>query len=363
MTRTILDINDIPRDRPLYLVGYPEVMESVSRNLRNNYYFNVRGEIDAFSDRPNHTHFNYTPDFRYFMRSFDGNGLLLICTREYKELMRRIAEFGNFECLDLWRYYREVAKTPTTGSWKTLTDYCLGPGSVVFDIGANNGIVSRYFAERAEVVYAFEPNTDLRESFRLHTAGQQNIRLENRAVSDQVGHHEFFVYEPAGTNAYGSSMQENSDYLERRQVPTTTIDGFCREEDVIPDFIKIDTEGHEPDVIKGGAEIISRFRPTIFFEYCEDTWAQLESTMRYLSRDYGLYRVDDGCRALDYYEVLSNLADPTIRSPLDSTTNILCLERRVPRKLSEHRLQHSSESLPSKRQTRAPAVANKHPNL
>lgn len=334
MIRTVLDINDVPRDRPLYLVGYPEVMRAVSLNLKSNYNFNVRAEVDAFTPRPNHTHLNYTPDFRYFMRSYDGDGVLLICTREVRTTMERIAEYGDFESLSLWRYYRDIARTPSIGSWQTLTHYCLGPGSVVFDVGANEGVVSRYFAERAGIVYAFEPNVDLSDRFRENVTGQNNVRLEQLTLSDGDGEHDFYVYEPAGSTAYGSSMDQKTDYLEKRRVPMTSIDSYCREQDVIPDFIKIDTEGHEPQVIEGGKEIITRFTPTLLFEYCEDSWEQLAPTMRKLSEHYGLYRVDDGCRALDFYESLAANNDPSVRPPMDSVTNILCLPKRTPRKLS-----------------------------
>lgn len=342
MIRTVLDVNDIPRDRPLYLVGYPEVMQAVALNLKSNYIFNIRAEVDAFTTRPNYTFLNYAPDFRYFMRSFDGEGLLLICTRDYHDVLERISEYGQFECLNLWRYYREVARAPSAGSWKTLSDYCLGPGAVVFDVGANDGVVSRFFAERAQTVYAFEPNKDLEARFRANTVGQGNIHLVQRTLSDGVGEHDFFVYEPKGGTAYGSSMDEKSDYLEKRRVSMTSIDAFCEEEDIIPDFIKIDTEGHEPQVLEGGTRIISQFAPTILFEYCEDTWGQLEATMRKLSERYGLYRVDDGCRALEYYESLADLKDRTIRPSIDSVTNILCIAKRKPRRLSQFRSMESN---------------------
>ncbi len=342
--RTILDINELSRDEPLYLVGYPEVMDAVSRCLKNNYFFNVRAEVDAFSERPNHPYNNYTPSFSYFMKRYSGDGALLLCTRDYAALGTRIAEYGDFRCLNLWRYYRDVARTPAPPSWKTITDYCLAPGSVVFDVGANNGIVTRYFAERAHRVYAFEPNTDLEGAFYANTTGCDNVRLHSETLSDRVGEHDFHVYEPAGSAAYGSSMEERAGYLEKRSVPMTTIDEFCVAEDVVPDFIKIDTEGHEPEVIAGAERIISQFAPTVLFEYCEDTWEELAATMRTLSKSYGLFRLDDGCRALDYYEGLADASDTAHRPPVEAVTNILCLARSVPRRLSDLRAPRAPSS-------------------
>ena len=50
-------------------------------------------------------------------------------------------------------------------------------------------------------------------------------------------------------------------------VETRTLDSLKTS----PDFIKIDTEGSEPYILKGGMETISKYKPTILIEEMKNT--------------------------------------------------------------------------------------------
>jgi len=50
-------------------------------------------------------------------------------------------------------------------------------------------------------------------------------------------------------------------------IGAVSLDDFCKENEIRRlDFIKIDTDGHELEVLKGAQEVIAEFRPTIIFE-------------------------------------------------------------------------------------------------
>ena len=61
---------------------------------------------------------------------------------------------------------------------------------------------------------------------------------------------------------------------------------------VVPGLIKIDVEGHEPDVIKGITRILSLHKPTLTIEVFKNLWESdqghlWEETLMYLFEIYG----------------------------------------------------------------------------
>lgn len=147
----------------------------------------------------------------------------------------------------------------------------LRPGDTVLDIGANFGVFTKLFSELAgpsgEVI-AFEP---IPETFRTLSAGVellklQNVKTLNKAVSDHVGTALMEVpqySETMGENLYESHIVNSSDAPNTYSVQTVTIDSLQLSK---VDFIKIDVEGHELQVLRGGRETIQRLHPTLMVE-------------------------------------------------------------------------------------------------
>ena len=61
----------------------------------------------------------------------------------------------------------------------------------------------------------------------------------------------------------GKKCPENSPNWESRIVDVTTMDKFCEERNVLPDFIKMDIEGAELAALKGGIKTITKCRPQL----------------------------------------------------------------------------------------------------
>jgi hypothetical protein len=70
---------------------------------------------------------------------------------------------------------------------------------------------------------------------------------------------------PEGTSSGDWSIIQkvNGDSI---QVQTISLDRFCEANQVLPDFLKIDVEGAEYDVLIGGRETIGRSQPTMLIE-------------------------------------------------------------------------------------------------
>lgn len=116
-------------------------------------------------------------------------------------------------------------------------------GYVGFDVGANVGQSYVLFMRRRfEVVYAFEPAAEAFEELRQHQVAAHNI-----AVSDHDGEVTF--------NAEERGMLSCIDPGARITVPCRTLDGLAKEL-AKPDFVKIDVEGHEVEVVQGGLDTL-----------------------------------------------------------------------------------------------------------
>jgi FkbM family methyltransferase len=139
-------------------------------------------------------------------------------------------------------------------------------GTLGFDIGANGGMTVDLLAPNFDRMIAYEPAV---ESWTALNDSPPNVEAVLAAVSDTVG--EIELDERAVTRKMGELTTGNSmpgawgDYIGVRQVRSVTIDSES-ERVGDPDFIKIDTEGHEAHIIRGGIETIRRADPRLLIE-------------------------------------------------------------------------------------------------
>ena len=156
--------------------------------------------------------------------------------------------------------YKWVAGSSINGCWAgTYEDGMqqaalrnLKPGMIVYDIGANVGFHSLVYSKLVGsrgVVYAFEPDPNNIVLLQKHIAlnGIDNIVVVSAAVSnknDVVGFQE---------QASQGRLVANSKYLVR----CTTMDDFVKMGFPLPNFVKIDVEGAELDVLEGGRGVIN----------------------------------------------------------------------------------------------------------
>jgi FkbM family methyltransferase len=133
---------------------------------------------------------------------------------------------------------------------------------LAFDIGANRGCVANRLAANFQRVVAFEP---CRESFNLMDPAA-NVIGSVCAVSQsdgQVALDEAHISIRTGQLVTGSAL-DWGNVLRQRVVPSIKLD-TAAEIYGIPDFIKIDTEGHEILVLKGGENALAH-KPALVIE-------------------------------------------------------------------------------------------------
>ncbi len=146
---------------------------------------------------------------------------------------------------------------------------------VFWDVGANVGIYSVLFGKKypAGKVIAFEPNVSLHRLLiqNLDLNGVENVRIENFALSNAKGVGQIEISDGrAGAGKIKSTLAE--DY-EDKTFPIITGDMYVRDfPESTPNLIKIDVEGHEPEVIEGLLRLLSEFKPILMIEVFGNLW-------------------------------------------------------------------------------------------
>lgn len=149
-------------------------------------------------------------------------------------------------------------------------DLLCRPGDCVLDIGANVGDWTLAMALRVGPggrVLAFEPVPYLAETIAKTSRinRQDQVEVHNLALSDADGTAEFSVEHG---NSGGSRLGRMEGDFAMTTVPTRRLDSLLAERPGITriDFIKIDVEGHELEVLQGAHATLARFRPPLILE-------------------------------------------------------------------------------------------------
>ena len=138
----------------------------------------------------------------------------------------------------------------------------LRPGDLFVDVGANIGVYSLWASEtEGTEVLAFEPSTvgssRLVENVELNGLAER-IRVVRKAVGAEPGEVRFTT----GLDAMNRVVDDRENASE--PVEQTTLDAELGSR--VPALIKIDVEGREADVLRGGRACITRHRPALLVE-------------------------------------------------------------------------------------------------
>jgi FkbM family methyltransferase len=179
----------------------------------------------------------------------------------------------------------------------------VGEGDICLDIGANVGALTlamaRVVGPRGKV-YAFEPGP---LTFpRLARNIELNPSIRGRVVALQVG-----VADKPGTLYWNEEADNrgNATLLRASGTPVqvVSIDGFFADKPLRElRFVKIDVEGMELEVLRGGRSTWLAHRPLIYLETLRDfesarglpLFQQIETFLRGMG--YALFRVDEDRR-------------------------------------------------------------------
>jgi methyltransferase, FkbM family len=160
-------------------------------------------------------------------------------------------------------------------------------GWVTFDIGAYIGFYSMLLGKLCGPhgrVIAFEPIESLQNRILLSAKANKlaNIHVESLAVGESSGMRKLWIHEDVkGYFGTSSSLVRSKGKLER-VVKMISIDEYiCLNQLSRVDFIKIDVEGAEIEVLKGAKKTLKQFNPIVLIEF--NTAEDLEHGKEFLS--------------------------------------------------------------------------------
>lgn len=193
-----------------------------------------------------------------------------------------------------WQIHRSFAY----GSWEPeVVDAIqrnVTPGMTAVDIGAHGGFYSLLFSRMvgpAGSVFAFEPLPAnirvLEENILLNDI--HNIFSRHEAVADSSG--ELTFQFPHHNLSLVAGPVIEGDCLGTFPVRCISLDDFMREECVSVDFIKMDVEGAETDVLRGARNLLYAFHPCMMIELHDDEKHAGRHPAVALLENFG-YRID-----------------------------------------------------------------------
>ncbi len=165
-----------------------------------------------------------------------------------------------------------------------LLRFIVKQGNTVVDIGGNRGAYAYALYKLGTKVHIFEPNVDCALVLSAWAKGKSSIEVHQLALSDKKGTGTLSVpIDEAGVIHDSSASLEKKNFqgFIQQEVNLSALDELDLGK---VNFIKIDVEGHEFNVIKGAINTIKNHQPALLIEIekrhlnrpFEDTFKVLE---------------------------------------------------------------------------------------
>ena len=181
---------------------------------------------------------------------------------------------------------------------------------IVLDVGANIGDFSNEILKSLPNanVYAFEPSTTARNALKDRFSNDHRISISEYAMGKELGNGILWFDFPG--SGWSSLTRRRLDHFSvsfdlSEEVKLDSLDNWNKNRNLSPTILKIDVEGHELDVLKGGEKLIMRSQ-LIQFEfggsnldtrtYFQDFW------YFFMDRGFTIYRLTPiGPKKLESY--------------------------------------------------------------
>ena len=201
---------------------------------------------------------------------------------------------------------------------------------IYFDIGANLGQSIKRLKKLNPVskIHSFEPTPELYKKLEKKFNNDKYVILNSSGICDTDGYDNFYTYKHSKVNSFIpidkktklwksrvlASSSTDEDFEKIIKVNFTNIDNYCKNNNITEiDYIKIDTQGKEQEVLKGMLNLIKEQKVSIIelelivgFGYKKRiSFLDLE---RYLiPNGYKLIALDNAGNVISYSNYQTNL--------------------------------------------------------
>lgn len=156
-----------------------------------------------------------------------------------------------------------LAKNPVDD----MAERIIGPEVVIVDVGANRGETVARFADSflSARIWALEPHPETYRNLQERFAKSARIQVRNLALSAKEGRAVLHSYTNTAINSLSPVASDahrlmDGEILATQQatVELQTLQSFCDLEQIDRiDILKLDTQGHENDIIKGSLNLFA----------------------------------------------------------------------------------------------------------
>lgn len=177
--------------------------------------------------------------------------------------------------------------------------------ATIFDVGANIGEYSLNLAAiySNSFIYSFEPNVNTFNILREKVQTIKKVIPINLGLSDIAKKTEIYTYSNDLYSQHASIYREvlsdlhEDNCITSLKIELEKLDSFCEKHKIDSiDFLKIDTEGNELDVLKGSIQMINEGKIKIIqFEFNEMNIISRVFLRDFyqILKDYRIYRLSE----------------------------------------------------------------------
>ncbi|MBD2069876.1 FkbM family methyltransferase [Leptolyngbya sp. FACHB-671] len=279
-------------------LSQPQVASSWLQRAHHYYQENLRSPEWSWVELDDNTPFTYVP--------FENN-LKLAVEPSFRSIVTSVllAEGDWFEAeMELWRNQ-------------------LQPGMTVIDVGANVGVYTFSAAQKVGAtgrVLAVEPFSGcvhcMEETCRANQLDW--VKVCAGAASDRNGTIRLALQSASELNEVITDDSQTLTPRTYEEVPCFTLDSLIEQENITElDWLKIDAEGHEMQVLKGCDRILRDFKPSILYENIAGSKANNQPVAEFL--------ITQGYNLFYYRPYIQELIPVNIDQTLTNKLNIVAL--------------------------------------